>query len=194
MALGVGGRDLLGALLALAAAAAVLALPAGREAYALSAVAAFVLAGWIALQDLADYTIPDGAVLGLALVGLACRAKPVLAGILTPGDAALLAGLDLLLAGGGLWLVREIFYRRRGFDGLGFGDVKLGAAGGLLVGTAGFSVALAAAGVTGVALLLLRHGPTAEVRGIKLAFGALLAPAIALVFAVVPDPIAGGGP
>lgn len=194
MTLGVGGRDFLGALLALAAAAAVLALPAGREAYALSAVAAVVLAVWIALQDLADHTIPDGAVLGLALVGLACRTKPVLDGLLTPGDAALLAGADLLLTGGGLWLVREIFYRRRGFDGLGFGDVKLGAAGGLLVGTAGFSVALAAAGVTGVGLLLLRHGPRAEVRGVKLAFGALLAPAIVLVFALFPDPIAGGAP
>ena len=52
---------------------------------------------------------------------------------------ALLSGL---LCGGALYLLREGFFRLRGVDGLGLGDVKLGAAGGLWLGWEFFAVAV----------------------------------------------------
>jgi hypothetical protein len=110
-------------------------------------------------------------------------------------DTALLLAVDAGLAGGALWIVREVFFRRRGFDGLGFGDVKLAAAGAMLVGSVGFSLALFTASLAGIAWAMMRRptasGPdlagsfdgTAPPAG-KVAFGAVLAPAVALVFLV----------
>lgn len=189
-----GLRDLVGAALAALAAVAVLFAAGGsREAVAVAAVVA--LAGWIAVEDARSFTIPDGAVAGLALVGAAVRLADARALGLAPGGEALRLAVEVALTGGALWLVREIFYRRRGFDGLGFGDVKLGAAGGVLVGAPGFAAALAAASAAGVAVLLVRHGRSPNLAGEKLAFGTLLAPALALVFALArlaPDALPGG--
>ncbi|BBE73680.1 prepilin peptidase [Oharaeibacter diazotrophicus] len=194
MADGAGLRDLVGATLAaLAAVAVVLAAGGGREAVAVAAVVA--LTAWVAVEDAASFTIPDGAVVGLALVGAAVRLADARAFGLPLADEALRAAVEVALTGGALWLVREIFYRRRGFDGLGFGDVKLGAAGGVLVGAPGFAAALAAASAAGVAVLLVRHGRSQSLRAEKLAFGTLLAPALALVFALArlaPDVLPGG--
>ncbi len=192
--LAAGGRDLLGASLAAVVAAVIALMPASRDLdYGVSA-AVILLTAWIAWQDISDFTIPDGAVVGLGLIALALRLRVVLAGLIAPGDAAILAALDVAVCGGGLWLVREGFFRMRGFDGLGFGDVKLGAAGGLLVGMSGLSIALVAASLVGVALLLLRHGRSPDLRDARLAFGALLAPATALVHLLVPDLAVGGLP
>lgn len=189
-----GLRDLVGTTLAaLAAVAVVLAAGGSREAVAVAAVVG--LAAWIAVEDASSFTIPDGAVVGLAVVGAAVRLADARAFGLPLADEALRAAVEVALTGGALWLVREIFYRRRGFDGLGFGDVKLGAAGGVLVGAPGFAAALAAASAAGVAVLVVRHGRSPSLRGEKLAFGTLLAPALALVFALArlaPDVLPGG--
>ena len=143
-------------------------------------LAAPPLVVWIVVQDLRSFTIADGAVVALALLALATR--------LAAGDSALLVALDVLLSGGVLLAFREIYFRRRGIDGLGLGDVKLAAAGGLLVGASAFAWALLAASLLALAAFAILHlatrgrGPFAAPK--KLAFGAVLAPAIYVAWLV----------
>lgn len=94
-----------------------------------------------------------------------------------------LGGLDALLCGGAFLLVREAYYRCRGHDGLGFGDVKLAFAGGILVGTEGFAWTVLAASLGGLAVALWqqRHGTTGS-EPHRIAYGALLAPTLCLVW------------
>ncbi|HUG61225.1 MAG TPA: hypothetical protein VMP03_05240, partial [Methylomirabilota bacterium] len=134
-------------------------------------------------QDLPDSTIPAGAVAGIALVGVTHRLMAAIATGSGVGDALVLVAFDAALAGGCFLLVREIYFRRRGVDGLGFGDVKLAAASAVLVGATGFALALGAASLVGIAVALLRRPSGGSLAGIKIAFGAVLAPAVALVFA-----------
>ncbi|MGY2048155.1 prepilin peptidase [Methylobacterium sp. JK268] len=129
-------------------------------------------------QDVASLTIADGAVLAIGLAGAVARLP---AGGTAGEGAALL--LDALLGGGAIWLVREAYYRRRGHDGIGLGDVKLSAAGGLLVGPEGFAWALLLASLAGLALVgigRLRARPLR--RTDKIPFGALLAPALLAIW------------
>lgn len=146
-------------------------------------IAVALVAAQIAWQDLATFTISDLALIALGVLGLAARLPGGdLAGIPTP-TALGLAGFDGLLCGGVFLLVREGFYRWRGYDGLGFGDVKLALAGGILVGTDGFAWTVLAASLGGLALALVqrrRSGASPEPR--KLAYGALLAPCLWLVW------------
>lgn len=195
---GAGFRDIAGAAAAALAAAVLLALPRGPAADALAVATAAVIAGWIALEDAAAFTIPDGAVAGLALLGLAVRWRDAAAAGLSPGETTGLVAAQVAIVGGGLWAVREIFYRRRGVDGLGLGDVKLGAAATVLTGAPAFALALAAASLAGIAVLVLRHGRSADLRSARLPLGSLLAPAVALVFLAgrldPTGPLAGGLP
>jgi leader peptidase (prepilin peptidase)/N-methyltransferase len=185
MTRGAIARDVIGFSAALAAALALLVWPEAAlpsvPAAALALVALCGLAAWVAWQDLSDFTIPDGAVGGIAVLALADRFARAGALGIAPTDTALACLVDVALAGGGLWAVREIFYRRRGYDGLGFGDVKLAAAGSLAVGAAGFSLALLAASATGIALLIALKGRSPDLATTRLAFGAVLAPAVVLV-------------
>lgn len=141
------------------------------------------LAVWIAVQDLKVFTISDSAILAIAVLAIAYRwSAAALAGDAAP-PTLLAVGLDSVLPGGMLLLFREVYYRRKGFDGLGLGDVKLAAAGGLLVGAAGFSWALFAASLlalsfVGLSRLLAKTGRKPFLGSDKLAFGALLAPAL----------------
>lgn len=189
------------ALAAVAGLAAIGLLVAAASGAAVPAVAPgaglVLLAGWIMREDLARLEIPDGAALGIGLIGAALRLGPALPDG-PVAEAAYELMLDGIICGGGLWLLREAHYRRRGFDGIGLGDVKLAGSGGLLLGTADFAVALLAASLAGLAIFALRRrraagreadadegagadagadaGPGAEQR---LAFGALLAPILA---------------
>lgn len=181
----------------LAAAALLAALPEESLPRLLAAVVISGLVAWITWQDAATFTIPDGAVAGIALVGAALRLGE---GLEALHDARLvLAALavDATVCAGSLMLLRELFYRRRGYDGLGFGDVKLALAGGVLVGTEGF--AWATCGACAMALLLvLVRGVGGRPMGTRdrIALGAFLAPAILLVWAlgrVVPSLHATGG-
>lgn len=132
--------------------------------------AVFGLLAWVTVEDARSFTIPD-----LALAPLAGIA----------GAAAWDAGvplwqmaLGIVAPAAALWLVRETFYRRRGVDALGFGDVKLAGVLGLLLGVEGFALALLAASLAGLAfagaLRLAGRDVTAET---KLPLGAFLAPA-----------------
>ncbi|MCJ2011904.1 prepilin peptidase [Methylobacterium sp. J-076] len=142
-----------------------------------------LVAAQIAWQDLATFTISDVALLSLGALGLAARlSEAALLGMPAP-DALGFAILDGLLCGAAFLLVREGFYRWRGYDGLGFGDVKLAFAGGILVGTEGFAWTVLAASLGGiVAALWLRGRMTGPPESKKLPYGALLAPCLWLVW------------
>lgn len=166
--------DRTGVSLGLAAAALTLAAPdAGGAALGPSAVALVIV--WIVWRDATAFIIPDGAALALALLGATIRVGANGATL----DVGLSLLLDVALTGGALWALREAYYRVKGVDGIGLGDVKLAAAGGCLIGAEGLAIALLAASAAGVAVALARGvGRTG-----RLAFGALLAPAIFAVWA-----------
>ena len=141
----------------------------------------------IAWQDWTEFLISDAAVLALALLGATSRVTE--AGLIgdAPGEALGLAALHGLICAGAFLGLREVYYRRRGYDGIGFGDVKLAAAGGILVGASAFTWSVLAASLTGLAIALWvrsRPLPTdcAGLAGDKIAFGALLAPALWLAW------------
>ncbi len=165
---------MLGVLLAVAI---LRAAPGAWISVMLVAGATGALVVWIVWQDLATFTISDAAVLAVAALAFAFRWSSAMAEGEAPGHAAAAIALDVGLCGGLLLLFREAYYRLKGVDGLGLGDVKLAAAGALLVGGVGFSWALFAASLAGLALVgvarLLRRAPAG-----RLAFGAVLAPAI----------------
>lgn len=172
-----------GAAAALAAAAAVALAPvqaAGKIAF----VALALVTCWIVWRDARDFIIPDGAALALFVLAFGARFESE--GLsLDTAFAALGGGLA---CGGALWAVREVFYRLRGHDGLGFGDVKLATGAGALVGIAGFAVALLGACLAGLAVAAIRGSLSREA---KLPLGALLAPAVFGVWALDLASVAG---
>lgn len=139
------------------------------------------LIAWIVWRDATRYLIPDLAVVALGILGILSRLQTPIFAFDAP-IATLLLVIDGLLAGGGVWLVREAYFRRRGHDGIGLGDVKLAAAGGLLCGINGFSVALLSASLMGLAVAFVALRLGFDEIGRKLPFGALLAPAMLLVW------------
>ncbi len=150
---------MLGALLAVAV---LRAAPGDLLPVALVAGATGALVVWIVWQDLATFTISDAALLAVAALGFAFRWSSAAADGEAPWHALAAIALDVGLCGGMLLLFREAYYRLKGVDGLGLGDVKLAAAGALLVGGVGFSWALFAASLAGLAAVgaarLLRPG------------------------------------
>lgn len=133
----------------------------------------------IALEDSLRLRVPDPWVYGALVTGIVWSA----AVRLRSGDGLVAAGGGVLIAvavcGGAFLAVREAFYRLRGFDGLGFGDVKLAAAGGAWLGWEGFAFAVLVAAAGALAFVATRvargRGWNADQR---LAFGAFLAPAV----------------
>ena len=94
----------------------------------------------LVFTDLEQYILPDEVTLGGLAVGLALTPfVPLPAGVTSlfwlmthqdpPPWLASLAesAFAAALFGGMLWLVREAYYRFRGVDGLGLGDVKMAA-------------------------------------------------------------------
>lgn len=154
--------------------AGLLALAPGAHPL-LAPVALALVVGWIVWRDVTDFVIPDGA--SAALAALALGARLAADGVSFEAAGWALAGGAI--CGAALWAVREAFFRLRGHDGLGFGDVKLAAAAGILVGPLGFALALAAACLAGLAVALLRGAGSAD----RLPLGALLAPAVFAVWA-----------
>ena len=174
---------------AASAVAIVAVLALGAEPLWPMAFALGLVVAWIAWQDIADFTIPDAAILALGGLGAAYRLADGASWGEPAAETTLRMGLDLALCGGLLWLVREVYFRRRGHDGLGFGDVKLAAAGGVLAGASGFAWALLGASLAGIALALAFRGwpfgrGAAPGGPDKLPFGAILAPAVWVVWLV----------
>lgn len=171
-----GQAEICAVVAAVAVAATLAVAPSGGHPLLAQAAIGLVTL-WFMWRDARDFVIPDGASLSLAVLALGARLSADGLSLETAG-LALGAGLA---CGGALWAVREAFYRLRGHDGLGFGDVKLAAACGVLVGVSGFALALLAACLAGIAVALLRRG---AVRADRLPLGALLAPAAYAVWAL----------
>jgi leader peptidase (prepilin peptidase) / N-methyltransferase len=128
----------------------------------------------IVAQDIVDFTVPDGAVVTLAVAGAVER----LLGVQDAWQSELLIlVLDAALCGLSFLAVREAFFRIKGFDGMGFGDVKLAAACGVLVGMEGFAWSVFAASALGLVVALGVALVKPELKMDRLPFGALLAPA-----------------
>jgi leader peptidase (prepilin peptidase)/N-methyltransferase len=142
---------------------------------------------WIIWQDLIEFTISDAAVIALAVLAASGRLAIDRRGdtqtLETLGSIAVDAGLPGVL----LLALRELYYRRKGYDGLGLGDVKLAAAGGILVGTIGFSWALLVASLAGLFVVVI--GALTRHPLEKIAFGAVLAPALLIVWVVEQTPL-----
>jgi leader peptidase (prepilin peptidase)/N-methyltransferase len=133
----------------------------------------------IALEDSLRFRVPDPWVYGATITGALWS---YLARVRS-GDSTVAASVtvvvSVIICGGVFLLVREVFYRLRGVDGLGLGDVKLAAAGGAWLEFTGFPYALfvAAAGALAfIATRKLRGGKWTTAK--RLPFGAFLAPAI----------------
>jgi leader peptidase (prepilin peptidase)/N-methyltransferase len=136
------------------------------------------LFGWtllaLAALDLRHYWLPDWLTLPLLATGLATATLLDPATVPARLAAAGLAGLTL-------WLVRDLFRRRRGVEGLGLGDVKLAAALGAWLSPALLPPLLLSAALAGlVAAAVVRHRRRqrdGEARWPVVPFGACLAAA-----------------
>ena len=150
-----------------------------------------IITAWIAWQDMRTFTIADGAILTIAVLAFAARWSDVRTAHEPTSTTALMLLFDAAGPGGLLYLFREVYYRRKGVDGLGFGDVKLAVAGGLLVGAEGFFCALAAASLLALLCVLVARLLT-KIRldgSERLAFGAVLAPALWAVWVLQQLPL-----
>lgn len=172
-----GGRP---SLFAGASAAAVAALAGAGWLSPAGAAASAVLGGLMAAISAADarhYRVPDPLVLLSALAGFlwlwtaAAGAKPL--------GAIGMAGLHMLLCGGAFLLVREAFYRLNGVDGIGLGDVKLAAVGGIWLGWELFAIAVLLSSVGALGFVAARTAiEGAWPRSRRIPFALYLAPAI----------------
>ena len=146
---------------------------------------------WIAWQDLRTFTIADSAILTVAVLAFATRWSEAGATNEFAWWTAFRLMGDAAVPGGLLYLFREIYYRRKGVDGLGFGDVKLAVAGGLLVGIEAFFWALASASLLAlIYVFAARSLNDARLGGTeRLAFGAVLAPALWAVWVLQQMPL-----
>jgi len=164
--------------------AAALAAAAGAWVFAPAQIAASaVLAatmGAIAAEDFRRFRAPDALNLFAAVAGLVA-----IVGIRSQsGSAEVVAALGsaivgAVLCGGALFLVREAFFRLRGVDGLGMGDVNLAAAGGIWLGWELFATAVMLAAIGALAFVAARsivEGPWPRTR--RIPFALYLAPAI----------------
>ncbi len=176
--------DFAGLVIALAVAGAVSAVSAGPGLVATGIVALTlaVIGLRIIWQDLTDFTIPDAATLALGLIGLTVRIRDGSYLGEPPVATIGFAALDAAICGGVLLALREAYYRRRGHDGIGLGDVKLAAAGGVLLGTVGLSWAVLGASLTSLAFVGARRVLPGVASAVpvtdRIAFGAVLAPAL----------------
>ncbi|MEA1833479.1 A24 family peptidase [Methylobacterium durans] len=151
-------------------------LSAAPEAGALLVL--LLLAATAAAVDIRAMIIPDAVNLMILVTGLSAS---LLLGTVEPASA--LAGA---LLGGGLLLgVRAAFRSRRGYHGLGLGDVKFVAAAGTWTGLEGLAPMLLAASLTALAYMGARRllDPGFDT-GRRIPFGPFLALGTAAVAAL----------
>lgn len=130
--------------------------------------------------DLEHQILPNPITLGGIVLGVAASV------FLPPGLTSSLVGV--VVGGGLLWVVAEGYFRWRGIDGLGMGDVKMLAMVGAVLGWPAALLTLVFGSITGallgVALIATGRGSMQ----LKLPFGTFLAVG-ALVAAVWGEPI-----
>jgi leader peptidase (prepilin peptidase)/N-methyltransferase len=142
--------------------------------------------GWamlaIAAIDARRFMIPD--VLSLPAIPLGLLASGDLFVPWSGSHVAVDHAIGAALGGAIFWLVREAYYRLRGREGLGLGDVKLAAAAGAWTGWQDLPNVVLLAAVAALSLALMRAAVqrTGLAGTERLAFGAFLAPAIWIVW------------
>lgn len=119
---------------------------AGPDLLAPGGVLALGLA-WGAAVDLERLRLPDAITLGLVVIGLLFA--------MSEGPHALMdAAIGCVGGYVSGWLLAEIFWRLRGREGLGLGDVKLLAAAGAWLGWQALPLAVLAASLTALIVVL----------------------------------------
>lgn len=132
----------------------------------------------ITLADFRHFIIPDVLSLPAIPIGLAANAM-----ILKEGDwvSGLSDGLmGAVLGGGAFLLLRSLYFRLRGVEGLGLGDVKLAGVAGAWLGPAALAPACLVAALAALAAALLLSGRRKLHARLHLPFGSFIAPAIFL--------------
>ena len=150
-------------------------VPAAFTAYLAVAMAA------ITLSDFRHFIVPDAISLPAIPIGMAANSL-VLHGSWVSGLEESLWGA--LLGGGILYLVRAAYFRLRDIEGLGLGDVKLGAAAGAWLGPGLLAPACLAATLTALLAVLLMKSinPTPALHKLQIPFGCFIAPVILLLW------------
>jgi leader peptidase (prepilin peptidase)/N-methyltransferase len=146
---------------------------------ALFAICLAALTGWLILSDLTRFHLPDPANLAVAGLGATWVAlqTEALAG-LADGALRALVVAALLIA------LKAGYARLRGFEGLGWGDVKLAAAGAVWLQWEQLPIALFVAATAGILAVVL-HATlvrTTVSGSAAIPFGAFLAPSISGVW------------
>jgi leader peptidase (prepilin peptidase)/N-methyltransferase len=141
-----------------------------------------VIAVFIAVVDLKHFIIPDAANATLLALGIALALLEA-----PPGGTAAALGDAVargLVGGGALLLLRFVYSRLAGIEGLGLGDAKLAAGGALLLDWPTLPIALLIASAGGLLAIGARALGSRKMpdRVAEIPFGAFLAPAIWLAF------------
>lgn len=124
----------------------------------------------LALVDIRHGIIPNWLNLAIAVAGLA---RAFLSGA---SAGVFSAGCEGVAIGAVAWLLRWLFFRLRGYQGLGLGDVKLLVASGVWIGIAGVPVQLLVASLTALAAAgILQFSGHRMTRQTALPFGPFLA-------------------
>lgn len=147
----------------------------------------------IAVEDARAMIVPNRLAAATFAAGLAVVLAEALLERFAVAPALLQAALATVLCGGLFWAMREGFYRLRGYDGLGLGDVKLAAAVGPWLGFERFLIGVLLAAITAltfVALWTAVKGPWP--RDQRLPFATTLAPAFWLVWYLLAPGLLGG--
>lgn len=151
-------------------------IPAAFTGYLMVAMAA------ITLSDVRRFIVPDVISLPSIPIGIAANML-VLHGSWAAGLEESLWGV--ILGGGILYLVRAAYFQLRGVEGLGLGDVKLGAVAGAWLGPELLAPACLAATLSAllVVLILKLFTRSSTSQKLQIPFGSFIAPAIFLMWA-----------
>lgn len=159
--------------------ASVAALNALAAVDALFAIAFAALVLWLTKSDLDNFELPDLANAAVAALGSAWIST-----LAEPGPGQLHAALRAIAAAACLSAVKWSYASLRGFEGLGWGDVKLAAAGAVWLDWPQMPMALLIAAAAGI-LVVAGRGMFARANiriSTAIPFGAFLAPSIWLVW------------
>ena len=174
MNLDIFGHAAFGAAAIAAVAASVLAVP-GLAGVLGAALAVTMLS--IAVIDARRFIIPDKLVLAALALGLfdawLVQSEGSAAAALF---AAALRGVGLAVA---FWILRAVYLRLRGQEGIGLGDVKLAAVAGLWLDLAAIALAIEIAALAALTVVLIHALRGRRVTGkTPVPFGLFFAPAI----------------
>lgn len=133
----------------------------------------------IALQDWRSLRVSNFMNGTVAAIGIAAWLAGIDPARVDASRTFLEIARDVTLTGGALVLVRTLHFRLRGIEGLGLGDIKLGAAAGIWIGWENFALAVFGAALGALLFVLvstMKHGHWPA--GRRIPFASFLAPAV----------------